>query len=377
MKHKFSRCSLKCSVSSLLVRRRSFVENQSFSLKPLTLLAGLNSTGKSSLLQSLLLLRQSFQQNLLDNVGLALNGDLVSIGTSQDALFKRAKEDSITLEIVMNNNIKGTWVFDYDPQSDVMQISSLSNVDAEVYNSNLFTDHFHYLKAERIAPRNYFQMSDFQVRQHQQIGSQGEFTAHFLSINEYAKIPHHQLSHPSAQSDSLKSQVEAWLGEISPGTRIDIGLHSAMDLVNVQCSYEDNNSYRLTNVGFGIIYILPIIVAILSAASDTLILLENPEAHLHPRGQSKMGELIALAASCGIQIILETHSDHVLNGIRKAVKYKKLDADKVQINYFERYLKKGQPTTEIITPRIYQSGGIDKWPDGFFDQAEKDLMDLL
>ena len=364
-------------LSSLTLKNFKPFENQSFILKPLTLLAGLNSTGKSSLLQSLLLLRQSFQQDLLDHVGLDLNGDLVSIGTAQDALFKRAKEDSITLEIVMNNNIKGTWVFDYDPQSDVMQISSLSNVDAEVYNSNLFTDHFHYLKAERIAPRNYFQMSDFQVKQHQQIGSQGEFTAHFLSINEFTKIPHSKLLHPSAQSDILKSQVEAWLGEISPGTKIDIGLHSAMDVANLQYSYEDNNSYRSTNVGFGITYTLPIIVAILSATSETLILLENPEAHLHPRGQSKMGELIALAASCGIQIILETHSDHVLNGIRKAVKYKKLDADKVQINYFERYLKKGQPTTEIITPRIYQSGGIDKWPDGFFDQAEKDLMDLL
>ncbi|MEA5616476.1 DUF3696 domain-containing protein [Cronbergia sp. UHCC 0137] len=352
-------------------------ENQSFFLKPLTLLSGLNSTGKSSLLQSLLLLRQSSQQDLLDRVGLALNGDLVSIGTAQDALFKRAKEDSMTLEIGMNNNVKGTWVFDFDRESDIMQISSLSIADAEIYNSSLFTDKFHYLKAERIAPRNYFQMSDFQVRQHQQIGSQGEFTAHFLSINEYAKIPHSQLSHPSAQSDILKSQVEAWLGEISPGTRVDIELHSAMDVVNLQYSYEDNNSYRSTNVGFGITYILPIIVAILSATSDTLILLENPEAHLHPRGQSKMGELIALAASCGIQIILETHSDHVLNGIRKAVRHNKLEADKVQINYFERYLKKGQPTTEIITPRIYQSGGIDRWPDGFFDQAEQDLMELL
>ncbi|MEI6370103.1 MAG: DUF3696 domain-containing protein [Nostocales cyanobacterium ELA608] len=371
-------------LSSLTLKNFKPFENQSFSLKPLTLLTGLNSTGKSSVLQSLLLLRQScLRDDLLDRVGLVLNGDLVSIGTGKDALFKRAKEDVITFEIGMNNDIKGTWIFDCDRQSDIMRLSTPMwleidlAIDAEIDNSSLFTDKFHYLKAERVAPRNYFQMSDFQVRQHQQIGSQGEFTAHFLSINEYAKIPHHQLSHPSAQSDSLKSQVEAWLGEISPGTRIDIGLHSAMDLVNLQCSYEDNNSYRLTNVGFGIIYILPIIVAILSAASDTLILLENPEAHLHPRGQSKMGELIALAASCGIQIILETHSDHVLNGIRKAVKYKKLEADKVQINYFERYLKKGQPTTEIITPRIYQSGGIDRWPDGFFDQAEKDLMDLL
>ena len=365
-------------LSSLTLKNFKPFENQSFSLKPLTLLTGLNSTGKSSVLQSLLLLRQScLQDDLLDRVGLVLNGDLVSIGTGQDVLFKRAKEDVITLEIGMNNDIKGTWIFDCDRQSDIMRISTLSIADAAVYDSGLFNDNFHYLKAERIAPRNYFQMSDFKVRQHQQIGSQGEFTAHFLAINEYKKIPHSQLSHPSAQSDILKSQVEAWLGEISPGTRVDIELHSAMDVVNLQYSYEDNNSYRSTNVGFGITYILPIIVAILSATSDTLILLENPEAHLHPKGQSKMGELIALAASCGIQIILETHSDHVLNGIRKAVKYKKLEADKVQINYFERYLKKGQPTTEIITPRIYQSGGIDKWPDGFFDQAEKDLMDLL
>jgi predicted ATPase len=365
-------------LSSLTLKNFKPFENQSFSLKPLTLLTGLNSTGKSSVLQSLLLLRQSSQQDeLLDRVGLVLNGDLVSIGTGQDALFKRAKEDVITLKVGMNNDIKGTWTFDCDRQSDIMRISTLSIADGSVYNSGLFNDNFHYLKAERIAPRNYFQMSDFKVRQHQQIGSQGEFTAHFLSINEYKKIPHSQLSHPSAQSDILKSQVEAWLGEISPGTRVDIELHSGMDVVNLQYSYEDNNSYRSTNVGFGITYTLPIIVAILSASSDTLILLENPEAHLHPRGQSKMGELIALAASCGIQIILETHSDHVLNGIRKAVKYKKLEADKVQINYFERYLKKGQPTTEIITPRIYQSGGIDRWPDGFFDQAEKDLMDLL
>jgi predicted ATPase len=365
-------------LSSLTLKNFKPFENQSFSLKPLTLLTGLNSTGKSSVLQSLLLLRQSSQQDeLLDRVGLVLNGDLVSIGTGQDALFKRAKEDVITLKVGMNNDIKGTWTFDCDRQSDIMRISTLSIADGSVYNSGLFKDNFHYLKAERIAPRNYFQMSDFKVRQHQQIGSQGEFTAHFLSINEYKKIPHSQLSHPSAQSDILKSQVEAWLGEISPGTRVDIELHSGMDVVNLQYSYEDNNSYRSTNVGFGITYTLPIIVAILSASSDTLILLENPEAHLHPRGQSKMGELIALAASCGIQIILETHSDHVLNGIRKAVKYKKLEADKVQINYFERYLKKGQPTTEIITPRIYQSGGIDRWPDGFFDQAEKDLMDLL
>ncbi|TPX29176.1 AAA family ATPase [Cylindrospermopsis raciborskii] len=79
-------------------------ENQSFVLRPLTLLSGLNSTGKSSLLQSLLLLRQSYQQNLLNRDGLALNGELVSIGTARDALFNRAEQELITFTI--NNNDK-------------------------------------------------------------------------------------------------------------------------------------------------------------------------------------------------------------------------------------------------------------------------------
>ena len=63
-------------------------EDQLIAFKPLTLISGLNSTGKSSILQSLLLLRQSFQQNLLPSIGLALNGELVNIGTAQDAARK-------------------------------------------------------------------------------------------------------------------------------------------------------------------------------------------------------------------------------------------------------------------------------------------------
>jgi predicted ATPase len=149
-----------------------------------------------------------------------------------------------------------------------------------------------------------------------------------------------------------------------------------VDIVSLQYFYGLSKRYRSTNVGFGITYTLPILIALLSATPDTLILLENPEAHLHPKGQSKMGELLALAASGGVQIIVETHSDHILNGIRLAVR-RGVKPEDIQLHYFDRYLQKGQAITKIISPRIYQDGGIDKWPDGFFDQAEKDLMELL
>ena len=168
------------------------------------------------------------------------------------------------------------------------------------------------------------------------------------------------------------------MSEISPGTKLNITANSAMDVVSLQYSYGLSNDYRSTNVGFGITYVLPILVAILSAQSDTLILLENPEAHLHPKGQSKMGRLLAIAASCGIQIIIETHSDHLLNGIRVAVREKLAKADNVQIHYFERHFEDERNIiTKVVSPRLYQDGGIDLWPDGFFDQSEHDLMELL
>jgi predicted ATPase len=363
-------------ISFLRLKNFKAFEDQGLDLKNLTLLSGLNSTGKSSVLQALLLLRQSYKQDLLPEIGLALNGDLVCIGTAQDALFEDAKENSIGFELIWKDGNQGTWLFNYNPEADVLAITSPPTVP-DIYKSSLFNDNFHYLQAERLGPRTYFEISDFQVRQHQQLGTKGEYTAHFISIYRDQNIPHANLSHPKAISLNLREQIEAWLGEVSPGTRLEIKSNPDMDLVSFQYSYGLSNPRRATNVGFGITYTLPIIVAVLTSSPGTLILVENPEAHLHPKGQSKMGELLALAASCDVQVVIETHSDHVLNGIRRVVHAGKLDHKDVQLYYFQRQEKEGQAFTEVVSPNIKRSGRIDKWPDGFFDQMEKDLMELI
>lgn len=354
----------------------------------LTLLSGLNSTGKSSVLQSLLLLRQSYQQDLLSKTGLALNGNLVNIGNAQDALFEGAKEDLIEFDIGWENGIKGIWRFNYDRDVDVLNLTS-KPVAEEVYQSNLFGNKFHYLQAERIGPRTSYNMSEFAVQKMKSIGTKGEYTAHFLLLNQENNITNNELIHPNVKkyqpsfndpetkSKNLIDQVEAWMGEISPGTRLKIALKSDIDLVSIQYFYGDSRPYRATNVGFGISYTLPIIVSILTSEPDTLILLENPEAHLHPKGQFKMGELLALAASCGVQIVVETHSDHVLNGIRLAVHDGKLNPKNVKLHYFQRVNKEGQLVTELVSPNINRHGKIDRWPDGFFDEWDKSLEALL
>jgi predicted ATPase len=374
-------------INSLYLMNFKPFENQLLEFRPLTLLSGLNSTGKSSILQSLLLLRQSYQQKLLSKTGLALNGDLVNIGTAQDALFEGAKEDLIGFDVVWQNDTKGMWRFNYDKELDVLNLTS-QPVTEEVYQASLFTNKFYYLQAERIGSRKYYDMSDFSVKE-KNIGIKGENTAFFLSLNEKQFIFNSKLSHPNVKTESkgslpdleksqdLINQVEAWMGEISPGTRITISPKPDVDLISMQYSYGDSKLYRATNVGFGISYTLPIIVAILASEPGTLILLENPEAHLHPKGQSKMGELLALAASCGVQIIVETHSDHVLNGIRLAVHDGKIKPEDVQLHYFERPEKEGMMVSKVTSPNIDKNGRIDQWPDGFFDEWRNILAKLI
>jgi predicted ATPase len=377
-------------ITSLYLKNFKPFKDQPLVFRPLTLLSGLNSTGKSSVLQSLLLLRQSYEQKLLEKTGLALNGELVNIGTAQDALFEGAgKADQISFELVLDDDKKGIWSFNYDQELDVLNLTS-PPVAPEVYESNLFSENnFHYLQAERIGPRTFFKMLDFPVRQLGKLGISGEYTTHFLSVNQDKLIPNSRLSHPNVKllkrglddpetpSKFLIDQVEAWMGEISPGTKIRLEPKPDIDLISVKYFYGDSNPYRATNVGFGISYTLPLLVAVLASPPGTLIILENPEAHLHPKGQSKMGELLALAANCGVQVVIETHSDHVLNGIRRVVHAGKLDHKDVQLHYFQRQEKEGLAFTEVVSPHIKRSGRIDKWPDGFFDQMEKDLMELI
>ncbi len=364
-----------------LLRLQNFkcFEEEVFRFRPLTLLSGLNGTGKSSVLQSLLLLRQSYQQGLLQqNIGLALNGDLIQIGTARDALFEGAVEDFFGYNLVLDGEKTVFWFFRYNSEADVLELTHC-DADDETYESSLFRNRFHYLQAERIGPRMFYGMSDYQVRQLRQLGSSGEHTAHFLSIFGKDEISNMNLSHPRAKSLNLHDQVEAWLGEVSPGTRIHLILNPNIDIVSLQYSFEMGNQisnyYRATNVGFGITYALPVIVALLSSVPDSLILIENPEAHLHPRGQAKMGELLALAANAGIQIVVETHSDHVLNSIRVAVHDGKISPDDVQLHFFQRHEQDGR--IEVISPQIDRDGRLDQWPDGFFDEWDKSLEALL
>jgi predicted ATPase len=152
-----------------------------------------------------------------------------------------------------------------------------------------------------------------------------------------------------------------------------------MVILNYQFDYgnQKTNLFRPKNVGFGITYVLPIIVALLTAEEGKIIVVENPESHIHPRGQAELGKLISLAASIGAQLFVETHSDHILNGIRVAVKENLVDKSKVNILYFEKTTTEKEQFTKITPIKVDKNGTLSEEPDGFIDEWGYQLLKLL
>jgi len=134
--------------------------------------------------------------------------------------------------------------------------------------------------------------------------------------------------------------------------------------------------FKPQNVGFGLTFVLPVLTSILRASEGDLIIIENPEAHLHPGGQAVLGQLCSIAADNGVQLFVETHSDHFLNGVRVAVKERMIDYQDVKLFYLERHPGNIHESL-VVSPEIDESGRISCWPKGFFDEADIQLEKLL
>jgi predicted ATPase len=101
---------------------------------------------------------------------------------------------------------------------------------------------------------------------------------------------------------------------------------------------------------------------------------ENPEAHLHPKGQSGIAGFLARVAGAGTQVVIETHSDHVLNGVRRAVAVDKvLAASDVSMHFLDTIDQPEGETPRMTSIRMEDNGEVAPWPEFFFDQMEKDL----
>ncbi len=364
-------------------------------LRPLTLLSGANASGKSSVLQALVLLHQTMREHEWSS-RLMLNGSTTRLGTVSDVIDQvygrrdcgislfdgdaswfqwefEGERDEMSLAVRRARGETGrSEGWDVDESQPLHYL--LPTPSTEQSKKNSLTGRLRgltYLTAERLGPREHYTFDDPQLTP--VVGSRGEYAVSVLHSGRDTRV----LDGLVIQDlpPTRYRQVEARMESFFPGCVLAVEKVPRVNAVTLGIRTSKNTDFhRPVHTGFGLTQVLPIVVAALSASSGGLLLIENPEVHLHPAGQASMGGFLAEVASTGVQVVIETHSDHVLNGIRRAVKNGALTSDNVALHFFRaRRDERTDSAPQVESPTIDAHGNIDNWPDGFFDQFDKDM----
>lgn len=372
-------------INKLIISNFKSHNNTNLRIANLTMLTGLNGMGKSSVVQAILLLRQTRQKGMITH-GLELKGDLCDIGIAKDALYQSAENDLITFEI--ETHAGGQYCYQYyvDDTKLTDTFLKINSTERDLHGSeddlSIFTNNFQYVSAYRNGPSNSYEKDTSQVEIFRQISRKEgrcEYSAHYLDYFGTETISDPTLSYENDMNHELHYNVQRWMDAISPGIQIDVESLENSYRFNYRFSRgkgkTPTDAFKATNIGFGISYVLPIVVAVLHAPKGSLIIIENPEAHIHPAGQAKLMELICRAACAGVQIIIETHSDHIINGMLVSVKEHLIENNMISLYYFDRKSESHETISSELP--VLEGGRIKKPPKGFFDQIDIDMKTLM
>lgn len=350
----------------------------------LNLFVGTNSSGKSTFLQSLLLLAQQ-----------ELNGKYISIGEFREVRNYYMSNQPIRIEVSENKGRKSAWIeFNEDKEKETYNIqTSLDNMSVmdvlhefeydNVGKSQFLSDEsgFHYLSCHRIGvndiyAKNMLNESDF--------GIDGEYALAYLLKHESEDVSEELVVKDVDITNSLLEQVNYWLNYII-GTTLSIKDLKKTNYLQVKYNNNPSNATsealycRPVNVGSGISYLISIIIACLGAENDSIIIIENPEIHLHPKAQSKLCDFLYFVSKAGRQLFVETHSDHIFNGLRVGVATGAVLQEDICVNFFamnEQYVTQCNPIVFKEYGKIVGTND-DMDINDLFDQFEIDLNRML
>ena len=379
-------------ISRIDLRHFKCFEALKLPVRPLTLLSGGNASGKSSVMQALVLLHQTMREHEWSS-RLMLNGATLRLGTAADVIDQVHGRRGCGIALFDGNADRFEWEFegDRDEMSMAVQrtrgetathgswnmdesqaLRHLLPLDASGHSLTDRLCRLTYLTAERLGPREYYPYDDPQLTP--VVGPRGEYAVSVLHSGRDGQVIPGLVD--SGVPPTRFRQVEARMARFFPGCVLAVEQVPRANAVTLGIRVSsDTDFHRPVHTGFGLTQVLPIVVAALSASEEDVLLIENPEVHLHPAGQAAMGGFLGEVAAAGVQVMLETHSDHVLNGIRRAVKGDDaLTSDNVALHFFRpRGEERGDGGPQVQSPAIDASGNIDSWPDGFFDQFDADM----
>lgn len=353
---------------------KCFKEETTFEFNNITLLTGANSAGKSSVIQSLLLLKKISQGNISEQtpwISLDLNDSNYALELGRyDDIKTRSDNDyegffdseSIDISFVLNGGKAKIELANNIDADKVVKVSS--NVDSITLFREKFDNGFVYLNAERLSPQYEYKNTDSADF----CDCHGTNTGNVIQRHE-----NDNCSIERAFSDSDKNkwsiELDKWIDYIFPDMAVEIvpsgGNHYQVKILG----------NAATNVGFGITYALPILVSGLTVSEGGMLIVENPEAHLHAKAQSNMGYFLARMAAAGVRVIIETHSEHIVNGIRRMIVEGKsaMSNEDMTIYFFQN--KDEEKVIKEIT--MDELGNLSDFPEDFFDQVRQDTLAIL
>ena len=375
-------------------------------LRLLNILTGVNGRGKSSFLHTLVLMSQSVAENIWTNT-LMLKASDLELGTAADVKnSKRSSSETIDFEFTFENGAILKYCFDAsNQQAQELPLQKFECMNGEgeetlnmltmgpmhnflpAFENNLSDEEFgisnkiQFISAERIGPKlRYEEKNQLQDKvkssatnvvavlfAHKDEPVEQEYMDQLLEV-----LPEELWN--ADMDNTIRGQVDLWLTKMFGYSRIHPEFVESVNTYTLSFSTDDSNrKFKATNVGFGYSYVLPILVAGLVAKRGGILIVENPESHLHPQAQSMVSKFLACVAAKGVQVFIETHSEHILNAYRVLIAQKHITNNDVSVKFFDE--KYGIQYYKEVP--ITETGGIEDWPTKFFDQEEKDLNVLV
>lgn len=365
---------------------KCFRQKQNIPLSPITIMYGKNGRGKSSIAQALLLIGQTMRANNSIEV-LSFMGDFVKMGNFDEVISNNSVGNEIAITLTTDKEELEMGFSSYSEKPQLARLSTfiingqnrLETKTSNVDKSNNLADNktdtksvsttsdikilqelksISVISASRIGPINSAMRND-------------SLSSNWLGINGENLI-----NVLANQGEDFIKQLESYLSNILSGAAIRIE-NPGKDIIELLLNSVDGTTcFRPINVGFGYSYVLPVIVGALLAEKGSILVIENPEAHLHPGAQSRLTNfLISIAKTRNLQILIETHSDHVINGMRIAMKNSTLKPSDAQIIHIAHENNEPDPIIDIIT--CDQNGVLSNYPDDFMDEWTLQLLQLV
>ncbi len=366
---------------------KGFKNRNELELKPITILIGKNSSGKSAIAKLPVFLSESISTNQKNPILNSVKG--IELGAEfRDLIHNRDIQGDLKFEIFNDKND----VIKVQINNDILKKSSIvskwqyfqneeikkeitpeeiknDNIEFEGIIPNKLKDEFvkkfkfetNYLGPFRLNPPRIFNLDG--TKDFKRIGSKGE-NAYQILANSFNN------------NDSLIDEVGKWYNDNFDGWRLIVRKIDPYFEIRITREGNDNEGeINIVDVGQGMSQALPIIVKANMRTTSSLVIIEQPELHLHPAAHGNLAELIVKSAKeTENRYLIETHSENFILRIRRLIAEEKLDANDIAL-YSVEY-NENEKFSFIKKINILSDGEVDYWPKDIFRESFEEVKAL-